>query len=163
MQINGKFPEPLTTVTRRTGPAEQPALMPRVKRLKPDEEMEIAVLALASAQRDYTVCFQVNRATGWSLVKDEARRAVTDDTAHPRFTHWDDEHELRYDLVVNKVPGKVLVRSLKRFDYILVVNGYGASHVMDDAQRALTADGRFQAVVRVNDLKPRERTAVTFS
>jgi hypothetical protein len=83
------------------------------------------IIAVASVLKDYRISFFVNQHLHLNLERDEdlisENKSKESANSFCKYYYLDDKSEFEYFLVQNKQLGKLYLKSLKNFDFLLIV------------------------------------------
>ncbi len=117
------------------------------------------MLAIVSPLKDYTLCFHINNALNFDLVKYEDLEFSGKSDAVGKYSWYYYQDEMRrtsYYLISNKGDNGVLIPSQKTVDYYLLVKGPVASEMAGTHTSGLRNISLISAVFNVNMVQIKE-------
>lgn len=135
------------------------------KQLKYEIEEYLQFIAIASPLKDYRAAFFVNEKLCIDLKLDEELsidyKAKSEVHSFSRFFYEDDLSGLSYHLVQNKCEKGVLIKTLKQFDFILIIKRYEEEAIdISSLTSKLKSINDFQIALVVENIKKSEYNLV---
>ncbi|MEX0967009.1 MAG: IPExxxVDY family protein [Bacteroidia bacterium] len=131
-----------------------------MKKVKfPEPEPGFILLGVVSSERDYRLCFQINKTGLLHLSKTDAIKIPVADECIMTFNRFgpttDEGAENAVYLVNNRQEGHLLFPNFKNLDYVLVINGPGKKEKAAELKAGLTSIPSIQAIfaLEVDKLK----------
>ena len=95
------------------------------KKITYQPKVNYYIIAIASVLKDYRISFYVNQYLHLNLERDEdlvsENKSKESANSFCKYYYLDDKSEFEYFLVQNKQLGKLYLKSLKNFDFLLIV------------------------------------------
>jgi len=95
-------------------------------RLIVDDEYEFLAYGISCHLKDFRVAWHLNKILRFNLVRTSIEFSDREGTPHSysKYTHLDNDNHLRYFLISNHSEDIPMVRALKEYDYLLLIEGY---------------------------------------
>lgn len=106
-------------------------------RLIVEDGYDFLAFGISCHLKDFRVAWHINKIFRFDMVRSSVvvPDRIGHDHSYPSFLHRDPDNHLRYLLLSNNSEDIPLVKSMKQYDYFLLVEGYidifDTSHFMD--------------------------------
>jgi hypothetical protein len=102
-------------------------------------------LALVSPERDYKLCFLLNKALHINLDKaitvyniEKKSQSAETQLAFPAFIYFDEAEGLHYYIIKNNNEGKYMLPQMKQVDYLFLLKGSQLEKNIEKIKKTLT-------------------------
>lgn len=129
-------------------------------------EVKHYILALASTLKDYRLSYFINDILAIELSKlnDLIYQNKEEGKAkkHSLFSFFDEDEDVQYYLLQNKLPDNVIIKSLKNFDYLFIVKTIDEENTYDInfVYSLLNKIDDVQLIFKVDSLKSAEHKII---
>jgi len=126
-------------------------------------EYEFILIGIVSFDKDYRLCWSVNKELGLKLVKTDNLEIANDKYPEPQkfsvYNYYNEDSMIDYNFISNKCEYGFLIEELKNIDYFLQVSGEFADNFKQDIINMLKRTEGVSTVFDIdpNSLKSREK------
>ncbi len=109
---------------------------------KDEQEDAFALIGISCHQKDYRLCWELNKTLEIELQKEEDIPGPNEDISFSRYYYNQEDLLQEFYLLTNKIGKNYLATELKQADYILQVYGLHSEYETDDlVQKIIGIDG----------------------
>jgi len=137
------------------------------KLLKFEIDLDFVLIAITSAQKDYRICYLVNKYLKFNFV----RVADLDVHIHPNFTqpvpfamfeyHWESS-ETSFYFIANRGADGLLIPEMREADYFLMIKNYIDDRELNDIVTGLNKIPEIVAAIKIDPKKIKSRENLLF-
>lgn len=105
---------------------------------KEESEDSLTLIGISCHQKDYRLCWELNKTLGIELEKTEDIPGPNEEISFSRYYYYNEDFLQDFYLLTNKIGKNYFAAELKQADYILQVYGLRSEYETDDLMQKIS-------------------------
>jgi hypothetical protein len=129
-----------------------------------EEDYDFSLLGISCHSKDYRLTWSLNQHLNLEMEKNEGITYLIeeDEISFARFSYFDEEDHVQYDLLSNRSDGRELIPKVPQLDYFLKISGHLHEEVCKDLARRIPQIDFVLAVISLDIENIKSKQSLVF-